>query len=280
MVFYDYIEIGTSDFATEIQKIDNKIGISIEPVKYYLDKLPDKKNCIKLNIGISNYNGKSMVYYLSEENIKKYNFPKGIRGCNTINSYHKTVSRLCKEKNLNIEEISESYQIDVYTLHNIFNQMNVDGVYYLKIDTEGHDTVILKKFYEDIHHNFYLPHVILFESNALSSNHDIQEIISLFSNKGYDLISKNVDTKLQLDLTKLKNKTSFTVGLKNYYIMELPLNYDITKLPYENSLESAKEYCIKHNCSGITLQNGVYEVRNGKYLNYCNDNSIISWTFI
>ena len=68
MVFYDFIEIGTSDFDTEIQKNDNKCGVSIEPIKYYLDKLPNKENCIKLNMGISNYNGKCVVNYLSEKN--------------------------------------------------------------------------------------------------------------------------------------------------------------------------------------------------------------------
>jgi hypothetical protein len=50
MTFYDFIEIGTSDFDTEIEKKDNKIGISIEPIKYYLDRVTNKPNCIKLNI--------------------------------------------------------------------------------------------------------------------------------------------------------------------------------------------------------------------------------------
>ena len=37
-MFVDFIEIGTSDFNTEIQKKDNRIGLSIEPVKYLLSK--------------------------------------------------------------------------------------------------------------------------------------------------------------------------------------------------------------------------------------------------
>ena len=53
MVFYNYIEIGTSDFDTEIQKDNNNHGISIEPIKYYYDKLPIKENSTKLNIAIS-----------------------------------------------------------------------------------------------------------------------------------------------------------------------------------------------------------------------------------
>ena len=48
-------------------------------------------------------------------------------------------------------------------------------------------------------------------------------------------------------------------------------------LPHENTLEGAKNYCIKHKCSGITYQHNRYEVRNGKYINYGNDKNIISW---
>jgi hypothetical protein len=283
MVFYDFIEIGTSDFSTEIEKEDDKCGISIEAVRYYFDRLKNKKNCIKLNIGISNYTGKCLIYYVSEKNIRKYNFPDWVRGCNSINSYHKTVFQLCKNMNINIEEISEKEEIEVETLYQIIIKMQVDYVYYLKIDTEGHDTIILKKFYEEVIDNKHLPHIIMFESNVLSNKEDIEEIINLFSKKGYDLYSRDdIDTIMKLNLTKLKNKKIFSEGIKNYYIMDYPLNYDVTKLPHENTLEAAQDYCIKHNYSGVTLQNGVYEVRNGKYMNYYKDhlNCLVSWVFI
>lgn len=279
MSFYDFIEIGTSDFATEIEKKDEKVGISIEPIKYYLDRIPNKQNCIKLNMGISNYNGTCIVNYLSENTIQKYNFPSWVRGCNSINSYHKTVSKLCEDRCIDIANISEKDSVDVMTLHQIMNKMSVGGVYFLKIDTEGHDTVILKQFYEEIQHNMYLPHVIQFESNVLSDVEDVNHIINLFSKKGYDLIEKNHDTILKLNLKTIENKTTYTPAIKKYYIMDYPSNYCLTKLPHENTLESAKEYCIKHNCSGITLQDGIYQVRNGKYINYSN-NDIYSWIFI
>ena len=38
MPFFDFLEIGTSDFDTEIEKSDNtRVGMSIEPIKYYLE---------------------------------------------------------------------------------------------------------------------------------------------------------------------------------------------------------------------------------------------------
>lgn len=53
MIDIDFLEIGTSDVETLIESCDeDSFGISIEPLKYYLDKLPDKKNVKKLNLAV------------------------------------------------------------------------------------------------------------------------------------------------------------------------------------------------------------------------------------
>jgi hypothetical protein len=124
-----------------------------------------------------------------------------------------------------------------------------------------------------------LPHVIKFESNVLSSDEDVNEIISLFITKGYELIERNHDTILKLNLKNIAHKKTFTERIHKYYIMDYPLNYNLTQLPHENTLESAQEYCIKHGCSGVTLQDGIYQVRNGKHINYF-DGDIYSWIFL
>ena len=279
MKFYDFVEVGTSDFDTEIQKHDDKIGISIEPIQYYLQRLPEKKGCLKLHMGISNYNGTCVVNYLSEETIQAYGFPFWVRGCNSINSYHQTVSDLCKERCIDISKIVTADEVKVSTLYEIIKEYCCRGLYYLKIDTEGHDVVILKKFYEDIQNNFDLPHVILFETNTLSNIDEVNQIISLFQSKGYDLISRNHDTTLQLNLQKLQKKNIFSEGIARYFIMEYPPNYDIKQLPHENTLEAAQEYCVKHNCSGVTLQDGIYQVRGGKYLQFHNSD-IYTWVLL
>jgi hypothetical protein len=279
MLFYDFIEIGTSDFDTEMEKKDNKIGISIEPIKYYLDRIPCKQNCLKLNLGVSDYNGKCTVHYLTEQTIRKYGFPDWVRGCNSINSYHKTVANLCSSRGIDITKICDKHIVDVSTLHTLMIHSCVAGVYFLKIDTEGHDTVILSKFHEEIKDFNFLPHVIQFESNVLSKDDDVNSIISSFKKKGYDLIVKgNSDTILKLNLKNIKNKTKYTETIKNYYIMDFPLNYSLSNLPHDNTLESAMAYCSQHDCSGITLQDGIYQVRNGKYINYF-EGDIYSWIF-
>jgi hypothetical protein len=158
---------------------------------------------------------------------------------------------------------------------------NIDGVYYLKIDTEGHDTVILKYFYEENKNKLFLPHIIRFESNHLTPNEYIIDTINLYSTIGYDFILRTIDdVVLKLNLTKLKNKTTFTTGLKNYYINDHPPNYDFNNLPHENTLESAKEYCIKNNYSGVTYQDNIYQVRTGTYLIYYENIDLYTWVYI
>ena len=62
---YDFIEIGTSDFDTLIQSSNTTTkGISIEPLKFYLDNLPNNDNIIKSNYAVSNFNGKIDIYYV------------------------------------------------------------------------------------------------------------------------------------------------------------------------------------------------------------------------
>ena len=170
MSFYDFVEIGTSDFDTEIQKNDGKKGLSIEPIKYYLDRLPDSPTCTKLNLAVSNHNGTCVVNYLSNHTIEKYQFPHWVRGCNSINSYHPTVARLCQERGVDITEIATSDPVEVVTLTHILKLTS--GVYFLKIDTEGHDVVILSQFAKDQPSNWMWPHVIKFESNELTKEID------------------------------------------------------------------------------------------------------------
>src|SRR5437660_342649 len=123
--FFDFIEIGTSDFNTLIQSSEDERGLSIEPIKTYLDRLPDKKNVQKLNIAISNKLGTCKVYYMSEEDIVKHNFPDAARGCNSIDSYHKSILRDVLFKKLDPSEIFKYDEVPVKPLFNIYKEHNI-----------------------------------------------------------------------------------------------------------------------------------------------------------
>jgi hypothetical protein len=276
-MFFDFIEIGTSDFETEIEKLDKKIGLSIEAVKYYIDKLPNKSGCIKINNGVSNFNGTITINYLTVENIKKYNLPNWVRGCNSVNHCHPTVSRLLLDKGIQIQDVVTNYTVPCKTLIFILNEYNTQGLYLLKVDTEGHDSIILEHFLKNNESNNLLPHKIIFESNVLTTRKDVNNIINISEKLGYELFSRGHDTVLKLNLNKMNKTFIFSSGMVNYYIEDYPEGYDPNNLPHENTLEAAKKYCILYKCSGITYQHNRYEVRSGDYINYENLPKLLSW---
>ena len=279
-MFMDFIEIGTSDFDTEIQKNDYRVGLSVDAVEYYINKLPNKAGCIKINNGISNFNGEITINYISVENIKKYKLPHWVKGCNSVNHYHPTVTKLLLDKNVQIKYIATSYKVPCKTLLFLLTEYNVQGFYLLKIDTEGHDHIILEHFLKNNKSNNLLPHKIIFESNILTSKKDVSNIIEISQKIGYDLIDSGDDTTLKLNLNKINKTFTFSSKIPNYYINNYPEGYDPDNLPHENTLEAAKEYCIKFKCSGITYHYNRYEVRNGNYINYCNNPTLLSWILL
>lgn len=276
--FYDFIEIGTSDFDTEIQKRDGRVGISVEPVKYYLNNLPNITGCKKLHLAISDYNGTTDVYSLPEQEIRNHRLPHYLKGCNSIGKHHPTVLKVLNERNIDTTIIRKE-TISCKTLGTFLETENI-GVFFLKIDTEGHDVAILRVFLAEEPENERLPYTILFETNTLSQQSSVDDIVARFETLGYDVKYRSHDTFLKRNLRKISRKGHFTSALPNYYIEDYPKGYNPKRLPHKNNLEDAKAYCVKHNCSGVTYQNGKYEVRSGKYLEYYGKQSVFSWVYI
>ena len=126
---YDFIEIGTSNFDTEIEQAnDDIIGISVEPIKKYLDDLPNKKNVIKVNSAISDVDeeGTIKLYYIPEDVIRKNNLPDYLIGCNSIGKYHDN------HISMNLKEYVEIIDVPVISIPMLFNKFNVKKTKYLK----------------------------------------------------------------------------------------------------------------------------------------------------
>tara|TARA_A100001011_G_C14112185_1_gene757488 strand:+ start:325 stop:957 length:633 start_codon:yes stop_codon:yes gene_type:complete len=201
---YDFVEIGTSDFDTEIQKAtDITKGLSIEPVIYYLNRLPNKLNVKKLNCAITDFNGFIDFYHVPVENFgksKNLRLPCWAKGCNTVNQYHHTIEKLILDKNLDPDEFFVKTVVEAKTLYTCLLEEKVETIKLLKIDTEGHDCVILKKFAEEIINNnsyYLLPEIIKFESNTLTNKKDVNEIKEIYINLNYYVKFSGGDTILQ-----------------------------------------------------------------------------------
>ena len=193
LIDYDFIEIGTSNFDTLIQSADdNTKGISVDAVKYYIDCLPDKLNCKKINVGISNVNTTLYVYYIPENLIQQNKLPYWFKGCNCINTYHPLhISH-------NVSHLCQIDKVKVITTYELFYMNKVRNVKYLKIDTEGHDVTILKTlfYYIKCLPVIFYPNKILFETNEHSDSKEVDDLIDLYCSIGYKLKKRGYDSVL------------------------------------------------------------------------------------
>ena len=182
-MIYDFIEIGTSDFGALIESADDTtVGLSIEPMQMYLDNLPDKKNVRKICIGISDCNRSEKLFYITPENIEKYKLPEFLRGCNTLGKPHHWHMQYLDG---NSSWMLEAQDVEIITTKQMIDTYNVDGVKHLKIDTEGHDCIILLDYLKHCITNPSLfPAIIDFEK-CWSTTEAVASVIQSFTSHGY-----------------------------------------------------------------------------------------------
>lgn len=181
----DFLEIGTSDFDTLVQSSkDDARGICVEPLSYYLDKLPNKKYVKKINCAISfdDTEGEIKIFYIPEDTIRTEKLPYWLKGCNSVGDFHKHHTRL----NLtHLVQVETARQIPISKL---LEENMVRKIKHLKIDTEGGDCFILKNLFKYLLEKSkeYFPDQITFESNALTSADLVKETINLYK-EYYDI---------------------------------------------------------------------------------------------
>lgn len=186
---YDFIEIGTSDFDTLIQAChEDAIGISIEPLQFYLDNLPNKKNVVKINAAMS-VDGSSNnveVYYIHPKIILQNGLINHLRGCNKIGGYHPQHLSNPIVKN-NLSTFVSIDTIKQITFDELYSTYSIHKVKCLKIDTEGFDCYILKQFLTFLKDkdSSYYPTIINFETNTLTPKELVLETIQQFVEVGY-----------------------------------------------------------------------------------------------
>tara|TARA_R110000824_G_scaffold124509_1_gene283077 strand:- start:50 stop:649 length:600 start_codon:yes stop_codon:yes gene_type:complete len=190
---FDFIEIGTSDFNTLTQEYPsdsfNKKGISIDPLKYYLDRLPNNDNVIKVNCAISDDDYTTQIFWVHPEDIEKYDLPWWWKGCNSILKPHLTVVKGLEEWDLmSVYRIDKCKCISWSTLIDTYDISFVD---FLKIDTEGHDCQIINNIFKT---NKILPNKIEFEHNILTDEYLFNSTMELLNNNKYFVIERGADT--------------------------------------------------------------------------------------
>ena len=136
-----FIEVGSCNFDTCEKLIKNGWnGIVIEPVKYYFDSLPKYNNIFYENIAIDICKDYKEIEYINPEKIDENN--EWLSGISSINKSNGPLN-LSKNK-INFKNIKKKNIVKTDTLNNICDKYNVMNIDFLKIDTEGHDLIVLK----------------------------------------------------------------------------------------------------------------------------------------
>lgn len=186
---YDFIEIGTSDFDTLIELAnDSTIGLSIEPIVEYLNRLPNKAKVKKINAAISIDGTDSPVDIFYVDPLLVDEFYPYIRGCNRVGSCHP----LLLENsiiNQNKEKYIKRTSVNQITFKELYKQYDIRNVNTLKIDTEGFDCAILNLLLDYLNENTQgdYPNEIIFETNFLTDKSVILQTIERFINVGYNI---------------------------------------------------------------------------------------------
>jgi FkbM family methyltransferase len=189
---YDFIEIGTAYFDTELQKNDERIGLSIDLIQEYLDMLPNNPNVTKICCAISDKFGEYIVY---KPNFPS-NFPEWLSGCVSVLIPHKHVIDFCVNNNINYNDYITTRTVNAIPVSELINKYNITSVDYLKIDTEGHDVIILNNWLDFCENNNNLyPKRIFFESKDLTDKNELNKINERLIKLNYKLTFYLYDTE-------------------------------------------------------------------------------------
>jgi hypothetical protein len=189
---YDFIEIGTSDFDTLVASADeHAFGICVEPVKYYLDRLPRKPNVRYVCCAIADSEGpaETDVYWVHPDDIERLSLPYWLRGCNSIGAPHPRHF----DRDI-IPPLLKRDRITMMSMCRLFEENGVTSVGQLKLDTEGMDCWILLAMARCP--NLCHPQSIFFETNLLTPQADVDRVRSVYEALGYSFSNQGENSLL------------------------------------------------------------------------------------
>lgn len=196
---YDFVDIGTCDFDTSIEVAnEHQKVLLVEPLKFYLDRLPSSINIIKSNLAVGNYNGLVEVKYVPEQVIEQYSLPTWLKGCSCIGEYHYSMIRCFQENNIPLSLV-QTYKVEIIKFQELCSRFNIESIEYLKIDTEGHEQYILPDVLDVIRQGVQIKQIKFENQEVVGNKPFLDALVEDFIKIGYIILEKNsLDTILTL----------------------------------------------------------------------------------
>ena len=182
---YDFVEIGTCDYHTLLEWCPpNHTGLSVEPIKTYLDRLPDKPNVTKVNVAISSENKIVDLFWVEPHNQDKYNL-SFTKGWGTIIKPHRghSAAQMMLETGM-----LSNHKIEAITWTTLTERYEIESVDLVKIDTEGHDCVVVNSILDST----IYPQRIEFETTHCPKE-ELTQTFARLEMMGYSLITEGED---------------------------------------------------------------------------------------
>jgi hypothetical protein len=198
---FEFVDIGTCDFNTsadEVFKNDSAKVLLVEPLKFYLDRLPVHDNILKTNVAIGNQRGVATVFYLEEQTIVEYNLPDWLKGCSTVGRPHWLAVDNLNQKGLSHDLIKQQ-QINIVTFKDLCEVFDIQSIGKLTIDTEGHDHLILPDVYEKVISGFDIKTIIFEYQPYMENTAQLDDLSLKFEALGY---KKSWPTTMDVRLDK------------------------------------------------------------------------------
>ena len=195
---YKYLEIGTCDKTYKNLSTDypDELGISVEPIKEYLDTLPDNDGRNKkVNAGISAKNGTQFINFAKNYKTKKKKTDaSGWKGRSSFKSLQK----------LNIKEKKrfQKRKVKVMTLQSLFTKYNVQSIDIMRVDTEGYDGIIVNQLLD----TKIRPITLIYEHLHLD-NKELQDLRKRLRREYRKVYTDKFDDKWILKKKKKKTKS-------------------------------------------------------------------------
>ena len=209
MTHYDFIEIGTADFDTICQSSpDSQIGLVVEPVETYINRLPNKptvkKICGALVTSAQLFENTTIdVFYVNWDIIVKHNLGAWMRGCNSVGKphdfhlgyfsdpeqWHRDPRRSeLPSRNLLDEGLVTQNTVRCISWGMLMDENNIDTVDLLKTDTEGMDCDLLIDIMAEYTKRGLLsklPNKIVFEATAHTNYSRLVVVKKVLADLGY-----------------------------------------------------------------------------------------------
>lgn len=221
---FDCVDIGTSDFDTSSGQ---GLVLLVEPLKYYLDRIPDAAGTKKINCAISDDPGQEFMYYIPDTVIEQYSLPWWLRGCNSLGKPHPTAQIVQDELGL---ELMVREPVDVISFDMLVDQENITSIGLLKIDTEGHDHIILRSVFNCLSaRDLEIDQIEIEYKREFENLDQLNDCINLLRHLNYQVINRSGDN---VRLQHRIERTPHTLRLIAYTFNEWAfgsLHYELAK---------------------------------------------------